>query len=344
MQMHLSSDVQIPDGLLAANALLAENSPQGSATSTHTLHQGLYFAISSTAIGISSTLYDSRTGSRCTGKERDAESGLDYFGARYYGSSMGRFMSPDWDSDPDVVPFADLSNPQSLNLYGYVGNNPLGGTDPDGHCPKVNTEASSLDGCHPSDEGIPADAQSDGIIGLLEHAMQGATQAATEATRQALNYISAPRSFGCMMAGTFGGATAGAGTGAAVGLAGGPGAVVTVPVGAASGLGIGGAAGWGVAMSACRTGAGSSSGSSSGGGSGNQQLSNSQMRDLAKYNGMDGPVKDPPFDSHGQLVFKKGGNFFTQDVDSHSGEIWKEFNRQGQRVGTLDINLQKIGN
>lgn len=33
--------------------------------------------------------------SRYTGKERDAESGLDNFGARYYGSSMGRFMSPD---------------------------------------------------------------------------------------------------------------------------------------------------------------------------------------------------------------------------------------------------------
>ena len=32
--------------------------------------------------------------SRSTGKERDTESGLDYFGARYYGLSMGRFMSP----------------------------------------------------------------------------------------------------------------------------------------------------------------------------------------------------------------------------------------------------------
>src|SRR5262249_48329770 len=30
-----------------------------------------------------------------TGKERDAESGLDYFGARYYGSNMGRFITPD---------------------------------------------------------------------------------------------------------------------------------------------------------------------------------------------------------------------------------------------------------
>jgi RHS repeat-associated protein len=33
---------------------------------------------------------------RSTGKERDSESGNDYFGARYYASTMGRFMSPDW--------------------------------------------------------------------------------------------------------------------------------------------------------------------------------------------------------------------------------------------------------
>jgi len=68
-----------------------------------------------------------------TGKERDAESGNDYFGARYYASSMGRFLSPDWSDDPDSVPFADLGDPQSLNLYAYVANNPLSGTDADGH-------------------------------------------------------------------------------------------------------------------------------------------------------------------------------------------------------------------
>lgn len=68
-----------------------------------------------------------------TGKERDAESGLDYFGSRYYGSSMGRFMSPDWSEDPDPVPYADLENPQTLNLYGYVTNNPLRLYDPTGH-------------------------------------------------------------------------------------------------------------------------------------------------------------------------------------------------------------------
>lgn len=46
---------------------------------------------------------------------------------------MGRFMSPDWAAKAMPVPYAKLDNPQSLNLYGYVGNNPLSRTDPDGH-------------------------------------------------------------------------------------------------------------------------------------------------------------------------------------------------------------------
>jgi RHS repeat-associated protein len=58
---------------------------------------------------------------RFTGKERDAETGLDYFGARYLSSAQGRFTSPD-------APFADQfpENPQSWNLYSYTRNNPLG--------------------------------------------------------------------------------------------------------------------------------------------------------------------------------------------------------------------------
>ena len=73
--------------------------------------------------------------SRSTGKERDTESGNDYFGARYYSSAMGRFMSPDWSAKEEPVPYAKLDNPQSLNLYGYVLNNPLSGVDADGHTP-----------------------------------------------------------------------------------------------------------------------------------------------------------------------------------------------------------------
>ncbi len=68
-----------------------------------------------------------------TGKERDSESGLDYFGARYYASSMGRFMSPDWAAKVSPVPYAKLDDPQSLNLYAYVRNNPLSVVDTDGH-------------------------------------------------------------------------------------------------------------------------------------------------------------------------------------------------------------------
>src|SRR4029077_12563104 len=71
---------------------------------------------------------------KVTGKERDAESGLDEFGARYYSSQYGRFMTPDWSAKPMGVPYAQLGDPQSLNLYSYVVNNPLAKADPDGHC------------------------------------------------------------------------------------------------------------------------------------------------------------------------------------------------------------------
>ena len=76
---------------------------------------------------------DDASGLHFTGKERDAESGNDYFGARYYASSMGRFMSPDWSAKVEPVPYAKLDDPQSLNLYAYVDNNPTTRFDPDGH-------------------------------------------------------------------------------------------------------------------------------------------------------------------------------------------------------------------
>jgi len=77
----------------------------------------------------------SLSSSRYTGKERDTESGLDYFDARYLGSSMGRFMSP----DPSGLIYADLRSPQSLNLYSYVRNNPLIYTDPTGKTCQTNS-------------------------------------------------------------------------------------------------------------------------------------------------------------------------------------------------------------
>jgi RHS repeat-associated protein len=63
-----------------------------------------------------------------TGKERDSESGLDNFGARYYTNLMGRFMSV----DPFTVTPGRVEDPQQLNLYSYVRNNPLKLVDPTG--------------------------------------------------------------------------------------------------------------------------------------------------------------------------------------------------------------------
>jgi RHS repeat-associated protein len=67
------------------------------------------------------------------GHKRDIETGLDYFGARYYSNGLGRFITPDWSATPVPVPYADLSDPQSLNLYAYVRNVPTLRFDADGH-------------------------------------------------------------------------------------------------------------------------------------------------------------------------------------------------------------------
>jgi RHS repeat-associated protein len=71
---------------------------------------------------------------RFTGKEHDPEAGNDYFGARYYSSTLGRFLTPDWAATPVPVPYANPAIPQTLNLYQYVNNNPSNKVDADGHC------------------------------------------------------------------------------------------------------------------------------------------------------------------------------------------------------------------
>jgi RHS repeat-associated protein len=81
------------------------------------------------------------TPSRYTGKERDTESGNDYFGARYYASTMGRFLSP----DPSNVG-AHPANPQTWNMYSYGLNNPLSSTDPTGMYVCADSSDCSSDG------------------------------------------------------------------------------------------------------------------------------------------------------------------------------------------------------
>jgi RHS repeat-associated protein len=96
---------------------------------------------------------DDATPLHFTGKERDSESGNDYFSARYFGSSMGRFLSP----DPENAG-ADSEYPQSWNMYSYAANNPLTNFDPDGlECYVVGFGIDTQQGSNNSDQ-TPASA------------------------------------------------------------------------------------------------------------------------------------------------------------------------------------------
>ena len=104
-----------------------------------------------------------------TGQERDAETGLDYMHARYYASGQGRFTG----ADPLI---GSLINPQSLNRYTYVSNNPLRYIDPSGlfqvHFP-ANIDPHSHTG-----EGEAAEAEFDQRVQNTRDAV-----AATDAAR-----------------------------------------------------------------------------------------------------------------------------------------------------------------
>lgn len=101
-----------------------------------------YFPFGEAIIRNSAQGYGSPANPLFTGKERDAGTGLDYFGARYMSAAQGRFTSPD-------EPLIDqhVSDPQSWNLYSYVRNNPLRYVDPNGF------ECVTLDGGGIGDDG-----------------------------------------------------------------------------------------------------------------------------------------------------------------------------------------------
>src|SRR5689334_13250062 len=86
------------------------------------------------------------------GKERDAETGNDDFGARYYSSRFGRWLSADWFAVPAPVPHANLTNPQTLNLYSMVSDNPESFADLDGHDPQQGSAAQEIK-CKPNVAG-----------------------------------------------------------------------------------------------------------------------------------------------------------------------------------------------
>lgn len=93
--------------------------------------------------------YTSSCGSnyKFEGKERDTETGNDNFGARYYRSALGRWLSPDWSAIPVPVPYADLTNPQTLNLYAMVRDNPETFADLNGHLTGPGDTTAVVNGC-----------------------------------------------------------------------------------------------------------------------------------------------------------------------------------------------------
>jgi len=135
--MQLASSARIPDGFMAAMRLGGEKPHQGLPGRNPALYQGDCLQLHD-RISLRGQAELNRIGSCSTGKERDTETGLDYFGARYYGFDHGPVDVARLADNPEAVPYAELDNPQSLNLYSYVGNNPISRADDDGHegtCP-----------------------------------------------------------------------------------------------------------------------------------------------------------------------------------------------------------------
>ena len=203
------------------------------------------------------TLYGTSDSNRIrfTGKERDAETGLDYFEARYFSGAQGRFTSPD-----DPLDYADPADPQSWNLYAYGLNSPLVYSDPTGHNPcvnGVNPETGNI--CVVGTAQAPEDPWAPGgsLFNLWWNRMlMDAGDAAASATQAVSTVTTAVDTFrhdpSCAATLTAAGTAAGAGIGAYGGATGGgalgflAGSIVPVAgnaAGAAGGGTVGAAAG-----------------------------------------------------------------------------------------------------
>jgi RHS repeat-associated protein len=125
-----SPDTQCTTCFLTADHLGSTRMVTDGTGAVKALHDYLPFGEEIPAgVGNRSSLYGTDLPrQKFTGKERDSESGLDYFGARYNSSAQGRFTSP----DPHTGTLLHVLNPQRWNMYTYAVNNPLSYVDPDG--------------------------------------------------------------------------------------------------------------------------------------------------------------------------------------------------------------------
>jgi RHS repeat-associated protein len=181
------------------------------------------------------------TENQFTSKERDVESGNDDFGARYYSSNLGRFLSPDWSPVPVAIPFANLSNPQTLNLYSCVKNNPLSSVDKDGHADWLEQVKQWLTSSHQASASasVTADQATEKNGGLSATAKAGTAQAGASASYGTNTSVSAKASA------TVAGVTINEGSNSTTAVNG-----LNANAGANAGVGLGGKAGVGVSAGA----------------------------------------------------------------------------------------------
>ena len=126
------------------NGFVPQNSHLAHQLPTAALYPGQTVANSNTTTGLTASFYDFRVRSRCTGKERDAETGLDWFDVRYLSSAQGRFTSP----DPLFIAEHRIADPQLWNLYQYARNNPLNLTDSTGLDVNLDCSRVTSDQCN----------------------------------------------------------------------------------------------------------------------------------------------------------------------------------------------------
>lgn len=256
-------------------------------------------------------------------KERDVETELDYFLARYYSPTQGRFISPD-------IPLIDQNpgDPQSWNLYTYVRNAPLTHTDPNGRQKQgyedVIEKFHNFLWYHYYESNVHIMLRAETYRNWLStywyvrdsqgrwHHYDASNLSDYEAIRQ-YEIIQEERAQGRVYELTVEEAVSA--------LGGGRPALKDDPYHPDS-----------VTQ--------------------RQNTELTRLRERMQSVGREAErlgfnrriaSQKAPFNSHGQDVFTDGRRFITRDVDSHSGGVWKMFDSAGRRLGTYDANLNRIG-
>jgi RHS repeat-associated protein len=286
-----------------------------------------------------------------TGQERDPETGLDNYLARYFSGPQGRFTSADGafnDQSPD--------DPQSWNLFSYGRNNPLNYRDPSGQDCEVNggVAGTASNPCGGDSVTVGGGSLTDLEMWFLR-SLSTINQIGNQTAQLGLDVANATKDFlgsrdwNCVAGSAVQVGAASAAGGFMLGTAA---ASETGPAAPLVGAGVAmqtGQAGFATgAMSGminCAKNSGSSSGGSAGRGSssgGKNGWTNKIARQKASQLGFK-EVKGSL--SHGQLKFKSGNRLISPDVDGHTGyQSWKVFDSSGNRLGTFNTDLTvKLG-